>query len=614
MTRWRAAIFLGAFTLLGVLWLGTATRSIAQDQPAGEAANAAEKTGLDSDGWPNQSNYPKGAEFGKNTANGRGPGFYLSLAKLGLVWLLFVAWVKTTDWVSQDCLRVNLNYAIWNMVVFAIFVAAFILIWLIPLFEVALPLLLVAYLAPLGTYVIVRNKAVEPHQRVMTPDHMRHMYAAVAGKLGVKVVAEKQATWQKGPQVNFKASAGGGRDPQGNLLLARRSPGYVPNKELIAEMLDRRGESVILEFTAANVGVRYQIDGAWHNVEPRDREQGNLILAVQMTMCGLDANQRTKRQEGTMHVDYKGVNYLCRMITQVAEGGERAVLHFHPTKSPVMTYEELGMRTKTQEQLKELLARQAGFILFSSLPGGGLSAMFDAALKACDRYMRDFASIEEATHREHDIENLQITTYDASKGETPKAALDKVVRTYPNVIVMRNLPDAETAKELCEQVAEERLVMTALRAKDATEALLRVLLLKVPPKDFVNAVSGVVCARLVRKLCDTCKEGYPAPPEALAQFGIPPGKVQTLYRPPTEADPKKVCPNCEGIGYKGRTGLYELLIVDDGVREMLLKSPKLDLVRAAARRSGMKTFQEEGLVLVVKGVTSLAELQRVLKG
>src|SRR5262249_25208588 len=151
--------------------------------------------------------------------------------KILLVWLLFVVWVKTTDWVSQDCLRVHLNYAIWNTVVFFVFIAAFLLIWIIPLYEVALPLMLVAYLAPLGTFIIVRNKAGQPDQRVMTPDHLRHLYAAVASKWGVKVSTEKQAAWQKGPQVNFKATAGAGRDPEGNLLLARRSPGYVPAKE-----------------------------------------------------------------------------------------------------------------------------------------------------------------------------------------------------------------------------------------------------------------------------------------------------------------------------------------------------------------------------------------------
>jgi type II secretory ATPase GspE/PulE/Tfp pilus assembly ATPase PilB-like protein len=156
--------------------------------------------------------------------------------------------------------------------------------------------------------------------------------------------------------------------------------------------------------------------------------------------------------------------------------------------------------------------------------------------------------------------------------------------------------------------------LAAVRAKDAPEALLRVMTLKVPPKDFANAVTGAVCVRLIRKLCDQCKEPYPPPQQLLQQLGLPAGKVQAFFRPPSEPDPKKPCPNCQGIGYKGRTGMFELLIVDDAVREVLLKSPKLDLVRAAARKGGMKTFQDEGLVLVVKGVTSLPELQRALQG
>jgi type II secretory ATPase GspE/PulE/Tfp pilus assembly ATPase PilB-like protein len=334
---------------------------------------------------------------------------------------------------------------------------------------------------------------------------------------------------------------------------------------------------------------------------------------VLKTMAGLDANERVKRQEGMFPADYKGVHYGVKLQSKGVETGEQAVLHFHPTKAPVHTLEELGMRAKTQEQLKELLNQTKGFVLFSSMPYGGLSNLFDAALKSCDRYMRDFAAVEDVNHREHDIENIQVTTYNSASKETPLAALEKIVRTYPNALVVRTLTDVETAKFLCEQVGEDRLILTSIRAKDAAETLLRVLMLKVPPKDFVNAVSGIVCVRLIRKLCDECKEEYPAPPEILQQFGIPAGKVQSLYRPPTQTDPKKPCEKCQGIGYYGRTGLFELIVVDDGLREVLIKSPKLDLVRAAARRGGMKTFQEEGLVLVVKGVTSLVELQRALK-
>ncbi len=322
--------------------------------------------------------------------------------------------------------------------------------------------------------------------------------------------------------------------------------------------------------------------------------------------------KRVKRLNGSFAADYQKNHYFCKLQSQGVENGERLIVQFRETKAPVHTLEELGMRPKTQEQLKELIGRSAGFVIFSSMPYGGLSNLFDATLKACDRYVRDFAAVEDVNNREHEIENLQVTTYNSATGETPVPALEKIIRTYPNALVVRTLTDTATAKLLCEQVTEDRLVLTSMRSKDAPETLLRVLLLKVPPKDFINVASGVVCVRLIRKLCDACKEGYPAPAEILQQFGIPPGKVQTLFRPPTQADPKKPVPNAKASATKGRTGLFEILVVDDGVREVLTKSPKPDLVRAAARRGGMKTFQEEGLVLVVKGVTSLAELQRVL--
>jgi type II secretory ATPase GspE/PulE/Tfp pilus assembly ATPase PilB-like protein len=604
MSRWPALIFVGM--ALAMMFCSPPC-ALAQAPNAPGVAQPEE-----TNGWPHYP-LPAPKQFGKNPDVGRGHGFYLSLSRFFLMWILFLLWVKTADWISQDCLRLDLSYMIWNCVIFGPFVATFLLFWLLPWFEVAYPMMALAYMVPAGVYIIVRNKGVDEHQRVLTPDHLRHVFANIAGKVGVKIAAERQMDYEKGAPVKFKATSGGGRDGEANLLLARRSAGYVLTKNLVAEMLDRRGDAVLLECTAANVAVRFQIDSVWHNVDPRDSDSGNMIVAVLKTMAGLDANERAKRQDGTLAADYQGNHYFGKVQSQGLENGERIIAQFRSTKAPVHTLEELGMRPKTQEQLKELLGRSSGFVLFSSLPYGGLSNLFDAALKMCDRYVRDFAAVEDVNTREHEIENLQVTTYNSKLGETPVVPLEKIIRTYPNALVVRNLNDPQTVKLLCQQVTEDRLVLAGMRSKDAPETLLRVLLLKVPPKDFINVVSGVICVRLVRKLCSACKEGYPAPVEVLQQFGIPPGKVQTLFRPPTQTDPKKPCEVCQGIGYQGRTGLFELLVVDDGVREVLTKSPKLDLVRAASRRGGMKTFQEEGLVLVVKGVTSLAELQRALK-
>jgi len=125
---------------------------------------------------------------------------------------------------------------------------------------------------------------------------------------------------------------------------------------------------------------------------------------------------------------------------------------------------------------------------------------------------------------------------------------------------------------------------------------------------------AVVNQRLIRKLCEFCKEAYAPPAQVLQQLGIPEGKIQAFYRPrqPTEENPE-ICPECGGIGYVGRTAIFELLVVDQAVRKALATSPKLDLVRQAAGKDGLRTFQEEGLVLVAKGVTSLPELIRVVK-
>ena len=137
-----------------------------------------------------------------------------------------------------------------------------------------------------------------------------------------------------------------------------------------------------------------------------------------------------------------------------------------------------------------------------------------------------------------------------------------------------------------------------------------------PPAEFAKAVTLVTGQRLVRKLCESCKEAYAPPPQLLRQLGIPEGRVQAFYRPPQpNADNAKQepCQACGAIGYVGRTAVFELLTVGDAVRKVLSADPKVDLIRQAARKDGMSSLQDEGVLLVAKGVTSLPELMRVLK-
>lgn len=543
----------------------------------------------------------------------RGAGFYLAWWKLLLVALVVLGWVATTDWANIDAQRRRQNYILWNPILVVAFMAGFLAALLIPIFWVGLPVLALAWLVPAFLYVRVRNADAEDHEKVLTAGHLRYLASVWLRPLGIKISAERKTLDEQGPAIKLIAQGGATEtDNQGNLIVARQSPGYLWTRELISEAFQRKADSVMLDFTADAVGIRYEIDGVWHTSEPRDRESGDAILAVMKTISALNANERRARQEGTFQTQLAGekAKTTCRLISQGVKTGERAILRFDDGAAPFKTMNDLGIREKMQDQVQELLARPEGIVVFSAPPETGLSTTMNVMLNSADRFVRSFVAVEEIDKRHRDIENVPVTTYNAKAGETPMTVLPKLVRLYPDVIAVRDLTDGETAAFLCDQATQNREILCGIRAKDAAEALLRVLTLKVSPEAFAPVVVAVMNQRLVRKLCETCREAYQPPPKVLQQLGIPAGKVEAFYRPP-EA-PEEVCRDCGGIGYRGRTGIFELLMVNDAIREVLVKSPKTDLLRAAARKGGMRSLQQEGLLLVLKGVTSLAELMRVL--
>jgi type II secretory ATPase GspE/PulE/Tfp pilus assembly ATPase PilB-like protein len=576
--------------------------------PADAAAAPAEAPAVNKDKW-NDAHSVWRARSG-----------FFSWVRILVIWLLFLIWVKSADWVNRDSQIIGMGYGLWNPVVFFPFVVLLLLLIFIfggPLmFWIGYAVLWVAYLATYIPYVLKRNAAVKAHEKVFTPEWFRYEFAQMANKVGWKIEAERKADYEKGAQVDLMAiAAKEERDNQANLITARQSPGYLFVKELIADMAERRSDRAILDYTQEAVLVRQHIDGVWHNSEGRDRESGDVMLAVMKTLANLNASERRKKQESKFGAKYKDHSYICPIVTQGVPTGERVIVQLlGGYQRAFKHFDDLGMRSKLAEQWTALLARDKGVLVISAAPEGGLTTLTDVSLMETDRLLRDFVSIEEVNHREREVENIEVTTYDTSKGETAATIMPALIRKYPNVYVMRDFSDPEAAKLLLNEARDDdRLVITTVQAKDAAEALLRLLQQKVPHKDFANNVTAVLCGRLVRRLCDACKVAYTPTPDLLKKLGIPAGKVEALYRSPKPEEVDKPCKECAGLGLKGRIGLFELLVVDDKVREILLKQPKLDLLRKAARLAGMRTFQEEGVLLVAKGVTSLAELQRILK-
>jgi len=555
--------------------------------------------------------------LGQAGAFTRGTGWYLSWPKILACWLLFVCWVYTTDWVSTDAQEKHLQHTRWNPIVFGVFMGFFVLMWLLPWFWLGFPLLAVAYVAPLVTYIVYRNQNVALDQRVLTKAHLRYWFATKLNKLGAKIEPEKKADWEKGPPVQLDAiGAAHEREDRAHLLAARQSPGFNDARGLLAEALFRRATAIMLEYTQEQVGVRYMIDGVWHNDEPRPREVCDPVLESLKTLSGLNPEERRARQRGTFLVHYNQADYQTAITAQGTATGERVVLQFEEKRIHFQTLDDLGMRPKMQEQILDILNRKEGFVLLSAMPAAGLRSTTKVLLQKTDRFTREFMALEDEANPYEKIENVPVTFFRQGTDVPEDKQLEKVMirlfRMEPDVIVMRDLVSGEAVNMLCEeQQSDKRLIIATVRAKECVEALFRVLALKVPPKTFARNITAVLNQRLIRRLCEHCKEAYVPTPQMLQQLGIPPGRVQTLYRPPQE--PEQVCPHCNGIGYRDRTAIFELMVVDEGVRKLLASGAKMEEVRQAARKAGMQNLQAEGVILVAKGITSLPELMRVMK-
>ncbi|HZN35716.1 MAG TPA: ATPase, T2SS/T4P/T4SS family [Pirellulaceae bacterium] len=562
----------------------------------------------------------------------RGPGFYLAFWKIFALLFIVWMWVKSADWVSRDSRElgeaIGLPSRIWNPVMVFSFLIGFLAAVTIPIFFAGGLVALLAYAGPFIAYVAIRNGKVTDDQKVFTPSHLKNWFANLGKR--TRKARDAQHAWQMGPQVDISAVGPLQMENQQALIEARQSPAYVSVKYLLADALSQRTERIMLDYTAEGVGVNYLIDGVWHNAAPKvhekqqlDRQLGDQMLAVLKRVCHLKMEERRARQDGKLKLEFGGTKYDATFSSQGTQTGERAVLQFIPITKHVRSLEELGMRDKLREQLPELIGPgHHGLVIFAAMPGDGLTATWQAALRSTDRLMRDFIAVEDIHKREPDVENVDCSKYDSAKGETPEGVIPKLFLKLPEVICIPEIASTEALKLLLKYiVTEDRLGIISLKAKDAADALLRVLALKVPANEVAPILKGVVYTRLVRRLCETCREAYQPEPALLQKLGIPQGRVQVLYRekqPPQPGQEKKkgepeICPDCRGIGYKGRIALYEFLVVDDKVKEALVKDPKAETIKKLARAAGNRSLQDEGILLVALGTTSITELQRALK-
>ncbi len=275
----------------------------------------------------------------------------------------------------------------------------------------------------------------------------------------------------------------------------------------------------------------------------------------------------------------------------------------------------LGMRTKLREQIAQIANQPYGMFVVCGPTGAGKSTTLYACLAEIDRYQKNVITVENPV--EYHIDNVTQIEVNPKAGKTFASELRSILRQDPDVIYIGEIRDQETAEIGCQAAQTGHMVLTTLHANDTVMALGRLLNLGVEPFMVASSLTGVLSQRLVRVLCPKCKVGYRPNPELLRRAGLPAEKIKQFFRPakPEDRAPDEPpCSYCNATGYRGRTGIFELLVVTEKIRELVKANPNLDAIRNEAVKSGgLVLLQQDGMRVVMEGTTSIEELLRVSK-
>jgi len=540
----------------------------------------------------------------------RGPGAYFSWIKMLLVVSVFLIWVRMTDWMNQDAIKFAEHTGqpaeIWNPIVVLAFLAGLVAVFAIPVFVAGFPIYAIAAFLPWTIYRLQRRGQV--------PE------SAVTGELFAEEITATNAV-----PIEIKPSGASGEDAQGRLIRARQSAQFDPTCQLLHDSIQNRVDQILFNYTKDAVGYRIQVDGLWHQMPPLDRESGDGMLWVMKNIAGLNPAERRQKQQGQFNTKLGREKIEFDITSQGVKTGEQALIKLVRETGLKMEMPDLGMSPEMREKLFSEVS-SSGMVVISAPPGQGLSASWQGMLNGADRFTRDFVGVCDFDDRETARENVEMKVIDSRKGQTATDLLPAMILKEPNVFVMPKIADQKTMDLMVGQVNNEnRTVLTRIHAASAPEAVLRLMALTANREQFVNSVTLVTCQRLIRKLCDQCKKPVQANPKAIQQMGGDPRVNKVLYKdyqlPPLEArvdaDGKPVemhpCPACAGIGFQGRTAIYEMLVVDQAIRDALLRNPKVDVVTQVARQQGNLTLLQQAYRAVLEGRTCVAEVQRVFQ-
>ncbi len=537
-------------------------------------------------------------------------GFYFSWLKFVPVILLFVAWTNYSNWVNEDSKGLRVRPEYWNSLMLMGGVGGFLASVTVPFSFGGLGLALLTIGAPLGMYISERNQVVPESARVMTQKHIQQWTRKQLSKVGIHLGTQQEVEKASGPPIVFVGKTSTGKRDDKTSRAVEQSKGYVAARELVYDSILRRATDIHLEPKEDELSVRLRIDGVMYPTEPFDRAVGDAIVNIFKVLSAMDITERRRPQDGSFGAIMESREIEFRVATQGTRFGEKMSIRILDQSNSVKSLENLGMRKQMQEAIEKVIHQPHGLFLSCGPTGAGKSTTLFTALNSLDSSEMNIITIEDPV--EYKMESVNQIEINTKAGQTFAGSLRSVLRQDPDVVMIGEIRDEETAKVCCQAANTGHMVFSTIHANDSITALFRLIDLGVEPFMLSSSISAILAQRLGRKLCPHCKEAYKPNPEFLKQAGLSSEKVKELYRAKENKGADR-CTHCSGLGYMGRIGVFELLVVNDRMREMIRETEAMSAIKAEARKAGMLTMMEEGVRLVVRGVTSVEEIVRVVK-
>lgn len=406
----------------------------------------------------------------------------------------------------------------------------------------------------------------------------------------------------------FQGAANGKEvDLKANARLAQA--GLVPAKELISDALARRADMIRVDPKGRAAQITLYVDGVPYPGGRMPSQQALAVTQMLKLLAGLNIKDRQHAHAGAIITDYKETPYHLLINTTPLKGGaERLVVRPRNLDEQLETPDDLGFSDDLRKQIREVTSDRNGVVLVCGPPNSGVTTLSFAVIRSIDAYLYTIYSLADFGGRSI----THISQVEANEDETFDMQLARCIRSEADVIIVDPLNSKDRLETAFENAARVSIVAEFKAAEaSACIAQLRDIL---GVETVIGRLKLVLSQKLIRLLCDECKQAYKPNPRLLQKVGLPP-ETKVLYRPPQPIDgePPDECYKCGSIGYYGRTGVIQAIQMTDPIKHLVKKGADARSIKNQSRKEGMQSYQSDGIRLVAEGKTSLEELQRAFK-